>query len=40
MELLSDPATLAIALLAVAILGLAKGGFSGLGVLATPLLAL
>ena len=40
MELLADPATLAVALLAVAILGLAKGGFSGLGVLATPLLAL
>lgn len=40
MELLADPATLVIALLAVAILGLAKGGFSGLGALATPLLAL
>ena len=40
MELLADPATLALACLAVAILGLAKGGFSGLGVLATPLLAL
>lgn len=40
MELLSDPFTLAMAVLAVVILGLAKGGFSGLGALATPLLAL
>lgn len=40
MDLLADPATLALAVLAVAILGLAKGGFSGLGVLGTPLLAL
>lgn len=40
MELLSDPMTLALAVIAVVILGLAKGGFSGLGALATPLLAL
>lgn len=40
MDLLADPATLALAILAVGILGLAKGGFSGLGVLGTPLLAL
>ncbi len=40
MQLLSDPLTLALAILAVVILGLAKGGFSGLGALATPLLAL
>jgi uncharacterized protein len=40
MELLADPLTLALAVLAVVILGLAKGGFSGLGALATPLLAL
>lgn len=40
MELLANPFALAMAVLAVAILGLAKGGFSGLGVLATPLLAL
>lgn len=40
MELLSDPLTLALAVLAVIVLGLAKGGFSGLGALATPLLAL
>ena len=40
MELLADPFTLAMAVLAVIVLGLAKGGFSGLGALATPLLAL
>lgn len=40
MELLSDPTTVLLAVLAVVILGLAKGGFSGLGALATPLLAL
>lgn len=40
MELLDEPLTLALAVLAVVIVGLAKGGFSGLGALATPLLAL
>lgn len=40
MELLSDPFTLAMAVLAVTVLGLAKGGLAGLGALATPLLAL
>ena len=40
MHLLANPATLALTLLAVMILGLAKGGFSGLGALATPLVAL
>ena len=40
MHLLSDPATLTLAIIAVMVLGLAKGGFSGLGALATPLLAL
>lgn len=40
MQLLHDPVTLALAILAVLILGLAKGGFAGLGALATPLLAL
>ncbi|MBS0481983.1 MAG: sulfite exporter TauE/SafE family protein [Proteobacteria bacterium] len=40
MHLLSDPFVLAMAVVAVIILGLAKGGFSGLGALATPLLAL
>jgi hypothetical protein len=39
-ELLADPAFLAAAVVAVFLLGLAKGGFSGLGSLATPLLAL
>lgn len=40
MDLLADPTTVLLAVLAVVILGLAKGGFSGLGALATPLLAL
>ncbi|PKB19111.1 hypothetical protein B0I00_1339 [Novosphingobium kunmingense] len=40
MTLLADPNVLVAALLAVLILGLAKGGFSGLGALATPILAL
>lgn len=40
MDLLSDPAVLAVTIIAVFILGLAKGGFSGLGALATPMLAL
>ncbi len=40
MQLLSDPSVLFAAVIAVLILGLAKGGFSGLGALATPLLAL
>lgn len=38
--LLADPATLAVCALAVILLGMAKGGFSGLGALATPLAAL
>jgi uncharacterized protein len=38
--LLSDPYALALACLAVVIVGMAKGGFSGVGALATPLLAL
>jgi uncharacterized membrane protein YfcA len=37
---LTDPAFLIAAILAVTLLGLAKGGFAGLGALATPLLAL
>lgn len=40
MQLLSDPLTLILAIIAIVVLGLAKGGFSGLGALATPLLAL
>jgi uncharacterized membrane protein YfcA len=39
-DLFSDPAFLVAAIVAVVLLGLAKGGFSGLGSLATPLLAL
>jgi len=38
--MLTDPAFLAAATLAIVLLGLAKGGFSGLGSLATPILAL
>lgn len=40
MELLADPIILTMAAMAVIVLGLAKGGLSGLGALATPLLAL
>lgn len=40
MELLANPFALTMAVLAVVIVGMAKGGFSGLGILATPLLAL
>ncbi|ALL12049.1 sulfite exporter TauE/SafE family protein [Caulobacter henricii] len=38
--MLSDPFFYAVAIPAVILLGLAKGGFSGIGVVATPLLAL
>jgi len=38
--LLADPTFLAICLFSVILLGLAKGGFAGLGMAATPLLAL
>lgn len=38
--LLSDPATVAVCVLAVILVGLAKGGFSGLGALGTPVAAL
>ncbi len=38
--MLTDPLFYATAILAVIILGLAKGGFSGVGVLAVPLMAL
>jgi len=37
---LSDPLFLAICIVAVIILGLAKGGFAGIGMLATPMMAL
>ena len=40
MALLANPSTLALACLAVIIVGMAKGGFSGIGALGTPLLAL
>lgn len=40
MHLLSDPLALMLACLAVVLVGMAKGGFSGLGALATPVLAL
>ncbi|RHW18661.1 sulfite exporter TauE/SafE family protein [Sphingomonas gilva] len=38
--MLTDPAFLIAAILSVTLLGLAKGGFAGLGALATPILAL
>lgn len=38
--MLTDPAFLIAAILSVFLLGLAKGGFAGLGALATPILAL
>lgn len=38
--LLTDPAVLAACIAAVIVVGMAKGGFSGLGALATPLAAL
>jgi uncharacterized membrane protein YfcA len=38
--LLADPFTLFVCALAVVLVGMAKGGFAGLGVLATPLVAL
>ncbi len=40
MALLSNPTTLVLACLAVIIVGMAKGGFSGMGALGTPLLAM
>jgi len=40
MTLLSDPLTLFVAALAVILVGVSKGGLSGLGTLGTPLLAM
>jgi uncharacterized membrane protein YfcA len=40
MELLADPTTLALIVIAIVLVGLAKGGLAGMGALATPLLAL
>lgn len=39
-SMLSDPTVLAVACLAVIIVGISKGGFSGLGAMTTPLFAL
>jgi uncharacterized membrane protein YfcA len=39
-ELLADPAFMAVALLGVCMLGISKGGFLGLGVMALPLMSL
>src|SRR5262249_8099489 len=39
-ELLSDPAFMAVAVIGVCLLGVSKGGFLGLGVMALPLMAL
>jgi hypothetical protein len=38
--MLDNPATIATAIIAVILVGFAKGGFSGLGALATPIMAL
>jgi uncharacterized membrane protein YfcA len=40
MTFISDPSFYLVAIPAVAFLGISKGGFSGVGILATPLLAL
>lgn len=40
MSLLADPVTLALLIVAVILLGMAKGGLSGTGALATPIAAL
>ena len=40
MTILADPVTLAVLLVAVVLLGMAKGGLAGVGALATPLAAL
>jgi uncharacterized membrane protein YfcA len=39
-HLLTDPAFMAIALIGVCLLGISKGGFLGLGVMALPLMSL
>ena len=38
--MLTDPAVIAAAIIAVTLIGLAKGGFAGLGALGTPVMAL
>lgn len=40
MTILADPVTLSVLLIAVVLLGMAKGGFAGVGALATPVAAL
>ena len=40
MSILADPLTLAVLIVAVILLGMAKGGLAGVGALATPLAAL
>ncbi len=40
MELLADPIFMAVAVLGVCLLGMSKGGFLGLGVIALPLMSL
>src|SRR5262249_61828312 len=39
-ELLTDPAFMAVAVIGVCLLGISKGGFLGLGVMALPLMSL
>src|SRR5689334_9922779 len=39
-ELLADPIVMAVAVLGVCLLGMSKGGFLGLGVMALPLMSL
>ena len=40
MDLLTDPAFMAVAVIGVCLLGISKGGFLGLGVMALPLMSL
>lgn len=40
MELLTDPAFMAVSVIGVCLLGISKGGFLGLGVMALPLMSL
>ena len=40
MELLADPMFMAVAVIGVCLLGISKGGFLGLGVMALPLMSL
>ena len=40
MDLLADPAFMAVSVIGVCLLGISKGGFLGLGVMALPLMSL